>query len=54
MPKPKTWMAYKLAKVGKRLGIVYGSTEKEALEEAYRVFDAKTEAEKKRIILRSE
>jgi hypothetical protein len=24
---PKAWVAYKLAKVGKRLGTVYGETE---------------------------
>jgi hypothetical protein len=28
---PKAWMAYKIAKIGKRLGTVYGETEKEAL-----------------------
>ena len=51
---PKAWVAYKLAKVGKRLGVVYGETEKEALANAYREFGAKTEAEKKRIYLRSQ
>ena len=50
---PKSWTAYKLAKVGKRLGTVYGETEKEALQEAYKEF-AKTESEKKRIYLRSQ
>lgn len=49
---PKSWIAYKLAKVGKRLGTVYGETEKEALQEAYKEFGAKTEAERKRIYLR--
>jgi hypothetical protein len=52
--KPKMWIAYRLAKVGKRLGTVYGATEKEALAEAYKQFDIKTEAERKRIILRGE
>jgi hypothetical protein len=28
---PKAWVAYKIAKIGKRLGTVYGDTEKEAL-----------------------
>ena len=28
---PKAWVAYKIAKIGKRLGTVYGETEKEAL-----------------------
>ena len=45
---PKAWTAYKLAKVGKRLGTVYGETEKEALANAQKEF-AKTEGEKKRI-----
>jgi hypothetical protein len=34
MSKRKTaraWVAYKIAKIGKRLGTVYGETEKEAL-----------------------
>jgi hypothetical protein len=52
--KPKMWIAYRLAKVGKRLSAVYGATEKEALAKAYKEFDAKTQAERKRIILRSE
>ena len=51
---PKAWVAYRLAKVGKRLGVVYGKTEEEALQEAYNQFNAKTEAEKKRIYLRSQ
>jgi hypothetical protein len=38
----------KIAKVGKRLGTVYGETEKEALANAQKEF-ARTEAEKKRI-----
>ena len=50
---PKAWVAYRFAKVGKRLGTVYGETEKEALEEAYKAF-AKPEAEKKRIYLRAQ
>jgi hypothetical protein len=44
-------VAYKIAKTGKRLGTVYGETEKEALANAQREF-AKTEAERKRIYLR--
>jgi hypothetical protein len=28
---PKAWVAYKFAKVGKRLGKVYGETEKQVL-----------------------
>jgi hypothetical protein len=28
---PRAWVAYKIAKIGKRLGVVYGETEKEAL-----------------------
>jgi hypothetical protein len=40
---PKAWTAYKLAKIGKRLGTVYGETEKEALANAQKEF-AKTEA----------
>ena len=51
---PKAWAAYKLAKVGKRLGVVYGETETEALREAYKQFNAKTEAERRRIYLRSQ
>ena len=47
---PKAWTAYRLARVGKRLGTVYGETEKEALANAQKEF-AKTEAEKKRIYL---
>ena len=31
---PKAWVAYKLAKVGKRLGVVHGETESDALREA--------------------
>ena len=51
---PKAWTAYKLAKVGKRLGTVYGEAEKEALQEAFKEF-AKTEGgERKRIYLRSQ
>ena len=49
---PKAWKAYKLAKVGKKLGTVYGETEKEALANAQKEF-AKTESEKKRIYLRA-
>jgi hypothetical protein len=48
---PKAWVAYKFAKIGKRLGTVYGETEKEAL--AQKEF-AMTEAEKKRIYLREQ
>jgi len=50
---PKAWVAYELAKVGKRLGTVYGETEQEALANAQKEF-AKTEVEKKRIYLRSQ
>jgi hypothetical protein len=50
---PKAWTAYRLAKVGKRLGVVYGKTENEALANAQKEF-AKTEAEKKRIYLRAQ
>jgi hypothetical protein len=50
----KAWTAYKLAKVGKRLGVVYGDTEKQALENACKEFEAKTAAQKKRIYLRGE
>jgi hypothetical protein len=53
---PKAWMAYKIAKmakIGKRLGTVYGETEKEALANAQKEF-AKTEAERKRIYLRTQ
>ena len=50
----KAWVAYKIAKAGKRLGVVYGDSEKEALQEAYKEFGAKTEAEKKRIYLRGQ
>jgi hypothetical protein len=39
--------------VGKRLGTVYGETEKEALANAQKEF-ARTEVEKKRIYLRSQ
>jgi len=51
---PKAWTAYKLAKVRKRLGVVHGESESEALREAYRQFNAKTEAERRRIDLRSQ
>jgi hypothetical protein len=44
----KAWVAYKIAKVGKRLGTVHGATEKEALANAQKEF-AKTKAEKKRV-----
>jgi hypothetical protein len=50
---PKAWVAYKFAKIGKRLGTVYGETEKEALANAKKEF-AKTEGEKKRIYLRAQ
>jgi hypothetical protein len=50
---PKTWAAYRLARIGKRLGTVCGETEKEALASAQKKF-AKTEAEKKRIYLRAQ
>jgi len=50
---PKAWVAYKFAKIGKRLGVVYGETEKEALANAQKEF-ANTEAERKRIYLRSQ
>jgi hypothetical protein len=36
------------------LGTVYGETEMEALQEAYKQFDVKTEAERRRIYLRSQ
>jgi hypothetical protein len=49
----KAWVAYKIAKIGKRLGTVYGETEKEALANAQKGF-AKTEAEKKRIYQQSQ
>jgi hypothetical protein len=42
----RAWTVYKLAKVGKQLGTVYGETEKEALANAHKQF-AKTEAEKR-------
>jgi hypothetical protein len=42
------WSAYKIAKVGKRLGSAQAATEEEALASAQREY-AKTEAEKKRI-----
>jgi hypothetical protein len=41
-------VAYKIAKIGERLGTVYGETEKEALANVQKEF-ARTEAEKKRI-----
>jgi hypothetical protein len=50
---PKAWVAHKIAKIGKRLGTVYGETEKEALANAQKEF-ARTEAEKKRIYLREQ
>jgi hypothetical protein len=50
----KAWVVYKLAKVGKRLGVVHGETETEALREAYKQFNAKTEAERRRIYLRAQ
>jgi hypothetical protein len=46
---PKAWTAYKIAKIGKRRGVVYGETEKEALANAQEEF-----AEKKRIYLREQ
>jgi hypothetical protein len=49
----KLWAVYRLEKTGKRLGSVQAATEKEALQEAYKQF-AKTEAEKRRIYLRSQ
>jgi hypothetical protein len=46
------WMAYRIAgPKAQRLGIVEGSTEQEALENAYRTFKITSEDEKKRIIL---
>jgi hypothetical protein len=51
---PKAWVAYKFAKVGKRLGTVYGETETEALREAFRQFNVKTDAERRRIYLRAQ
>ena len=42
----RAWTVYKLAKVGKKLGTVYGETEKEALANPQKQF-AKTEAEKR-------
>ena len=50
----KLWAVYRLGKIGKRLGSVQAATEKEALDEAYKQFNAKTEAERKRIYLRSQ
>jgi hypothetical protein len=41
----KAWVAYRIAKIGKRLGTVCGETEKEALANAQKEF-AKTETEK--------
>jgi hypothetical protein len=49
----KLWAVYRIGKSGKRLGSVQAATEREALQEAYKEF-AKTEAEKKRIYLRSQ
>ena len=48
----KAWVVYKFAKIGKRLGIVHAETETEALREAYKQFNVKTEAERRRIYLR--
>ena len=53
LKSPKTWVAYRLAKVGKRLGVVHGETEKEALANAQKEF-AKTELERKCIYLRAQ
>jgi ribosomal protein L20A (L18A) len=47
----KLWAVYK---IGKRLGSVQAETEKEALQEAYKEFNAQTEAERKRIFLRAQ
>jgi hypothetical protein len=44
----KLWAVYRLEKTGKRLGSVQAATEKEALQEAYKQFNAKTEADAKR------
>ena len=49
----KLWAVYRIGKSGKRLGSVQAATEREALQEAYKEF-AKTEAERKRIYLRSQ
>jgi hypothetical protein len=49
---PKAWTAYRLARVGTRLGTVYGETEQEALQDAYKEFKVRSEAERKRIYLR--
>jgi hypothetical protein len=51
---PKAWVAYKIAKIGKRLGTVYGETETEALREAFKQFNVKTDAERRRIYLRAQ
>jgi len=56
MSKRKTHKAGRptdLPGVGRRLGTVYGETKKEALANAQKEF-AQTEAEKKRIYLRSQ
>jgi hypothetical protein len=45
-------VAYKIAKIGKRLGVVYGETEREALANAQKEFA--TDAERKRIYLREQ
>jgi hypothetical protein len=50
-PRPRQPASWR--KVGKRLGTVYGETEKEALANAQKEF-AKTEAQKKRIYLRAQ
>ena len=50
----KAWVVYKFAKIGKRLGVVHGETETEALREAYKQFNVKTEAERRRIYLRAQ
>ena len=49
---PKAWTAYRLARVGKRLGTVYGETEKEVLQAAYKQFKVRSQTERKRIYLR--
>jgi ribosomal protein L20A (L18A) len=50
---PKAWVAYRLARIGKRLGVVHADSEEEALEEAYQRFGAKRQAERMRIYLRA-
>jgi len=49
----KAWTAYRLVRVGRRLGTVYGETKKDALANAQKEF-AQTEAEKERIYLGSQ